>query len=224
MIRKTTPRRRTQTALLSLTLLFASAAVAQDTAAAATPTPLDRFLAKVDLGVSGAGIFSNNTNGANYLGQNVNLVPSNTLGPLVQIRYIKSPRVGVEINYGFPRYTDNFTYSSFVLGVQAQHAEYTLGYIAHPITLYGFDFFAGGGGGGMEARPTKGGGQGALSQVRGALYYTVGAEILIYGNHLGARIQFRQLFYGAPDYNANYLANNQRAVTSEPAFGFFLRF
>lgn len=213
-------RTLTRGALLSLAIL-AGTASAQTT----TPqTPFDRFLGRVDLGVSGAGVFTTNTTGPNYLGQTVNLAPSNTLGPLVQLRYIKSPLVGFEANYGFPRYTDNFTYSSIILGVQAQHAEFTLGYVAHVGNFYGLEPFAAVGGGLMESRPTQGGGQGALKQVRAALYYEVGAENLIYGSHLGARVQFRQLFYGAPDYGANYLANDKRAVTSEPTAGFFLRF
>ena len=217
------PRTFTRIALIASALLaFATATAPAQTETASTP--LDRFLAKIDLGVSGAGVFSNNTSAPNYLGQTVGLVPSNTLGPLVQLRYIHSPLLGLEVNYGFPRYTDNYTYAGHILGAQSQHAEYTLGYIAHVGTFYGLEPFAGVGGGAMEARPTKGGGQGLPTQLRGALYYTVGAETLVYGQHFGLRAQFRQLFYGAPDYNQNYLANNQRAVTSEPAAGFFLRF
>ena len=220
-----TASRRTgfRTALLILAFTAAST-VASQAQATTPPTAVDRFLAKIDFGVSGIGVFSNNTSGNNYVGQNVNLVPSNTFGPLIQLRYIRSPLIGVELNYGFPRYTDNYTYPGHILGAQSQHAEYTLGYIAHVGSFYGLEPFAGVGGGAMEARPTKGGGQGLPTQLRGALYYTVGAETLVYGQHFGVRVQFRQLFYGAPDYNQNYLANNQRAVTSEPGAGFFLRF
>ena len=214
-------RRSIPGTLLSVAILAGPFAASAQTT---SPTAFDRFLGRIDLGVSGAGIFTNNTSGPNYLGQNVNLVPSNTFGPLVQLRYIKSPLVGVELNYGFPRYTDNFTYSSYVLGAQAQHAEYTLGYVAHVGSFFGLEPFVGGGGGALAARPTKGGGQGLPKQVRGAYYYTVGAETLVYGSHLGARVQFRQLFYGAPDYDQNYLANNKRDVTSEPTVGLFLRF
>ncbi len=208
----------TRGALLSLAILTGTAA-----AQTAPVTAFDRFLGRIDLGVSGAGIFTTNTNGPNYLGQTVHLVPSNTFGPLVQIHYTSSPLIGLEINYGFPRYTDNYTYSSFVLGAQSQHAEITLGYLVHAGSFFGFQPFASVGGGGIDFRPTKGGGQGLPGQLRGAFYYSVGAEEPVFG-HLGIRIQFRQVFYGAPDYNQNYLANNQRAVSTEPAAGFYLRF
>lgn len=209
-------------AILALALLTAApAASAQDTTA---QTPFDRFMSRVDLGVSGAGVFSTNTTAPNYLGQPVNLVPSNTFGPLIQINYTKSPLVGGQLNYGFPRYTDNFTYPNVVLGVQSQHAEVTLGYVAHIGNFYGLTPFVAAGGGAIDFRPTKGGGQGLGSQLRGAYYYAVGAETLVYGNHFGLRAQFRQVFYAAPDYEQNYLASGTRQSTSEPTFGFFLRF
>lgn len=208
--------------LLSLALFLATSASLS--AQAAQTTALDRQLARIDLGVSGIGVFSKNTNGPNYLGQTVNLVPSNTFGPLIQIRYTRSPLVGFEVNYAFPRYTDNYTYSGFILGAQSQHAETSLGYVAHIGNFLGLQPFVGGGAGGLAFRPTKGGGQGLPTQVRLVYYYNVGAETLVYGSHFGLRAQFRQLFYGAPDYNQNYLASNQRSITSEPSAGFFIRF
>jgi hypothetical protein len=38
------------------------------------------------------------------------------------------------------------------------------------------------------------------------------------------RVAFRQLIYLAPDFGQNYLTIGRRAVTTEPTFGFFLRF
>ena len=207
-------------ASLLLALSLAPLAAAQ----APPVTALGRQLARIDLGVSGIGVFSKDTTGPNYLGQQVNLKPSTTFGPLIQLRYTKSPLIGAELTYAFPRYTDNYTYSSFILGVQSQHAETSLGYLAHVGNFLGLQPFAGVGAGGISFRPTRGGGQGLQTQVRFSAYYEVGAETLVFGEHFGLRAQFRQLFYAAPDYNQNYLANGSRSVTSEPSAGFFLRF
>jgi hypothetical protein len=38
------------------------------------------------------------------------------------------------------------------------------------------------------------------------------------------RVGFRQLIYLAPDFQQNYLTITRRVRTSEPTFGFFLRF
>lgn len=201
-------------------VLLAAAASAQ----APPVTALGRQLARIDFGVSGSGVFSKTTSGPNYLGQQVDFRPSNTFGALLQLRYTKSPLVGVELTYAFPRYTDNYTYSNVILGVQSQHAETSLGYLAHVGNILGLQPFVGVGAGALSFRPTPGGGQGLPTQVRFSAYYEVGAETLVFGEHFGVRAQFRQLFYAAPDYNQNYLANGNRSLSSEPAAGFFLRF
>jgi len=54
-------------------------------------------------------------------------------------------------------------------------------------------------------------------------YYTVGAEDMV-SQHFGVRLQFRQLFYKAPDFGQNYLTIQQQTITSEPTFGFFLKY
>lgn len=219
----TTLRTLRPTLISGVALILALAAFHPASAQTAPVTALGRQLARIDFGVSGAGIFTKDTSGPNYLGQQVMLKPSTTFGPVLQLRYIKSPLVGVELTYGFPRYTDNYTYSNVILGVQSQHAETSLGYIAH-VNILGLQPFIGAGAGALTARPTPGGGQGLKTQVRFSAYYEVGAETLVYGSHFGLRAQFRQLFYAAPDYNQNYLSNGARSVTSEPTAGFFLRF
>lgn len=215
-------------AVFSLFLLTLAAA------AQTAPTELDRQRERVDLGVSGVGVFSRNTSGVTYLPQIVSLHPSSTLGALVQIRYTKSPLLGAEFNYSYARYTENFTAANtagtpnnatqFLFGAQTNVSEYTLGYVAHAGLHFGVHPFGGVGGGVIAFRPTAGGGQNLNSQIRGAAYYEVGAEAPLVRDRFGLRVQFRQVFFGAPDYNANYLANNQRTISTEPAVGFYIHF
>ena len=156
----------------------------------------------------------------------VTLSPGNTLGALVTLRYIKSPFVGLEANYGYARYTQNFAPfgAQPIGGVQQNATEYTLGYVAHTPTLLGVHPFLAAGGGAIAFRPTPGGGLQLQPQLRGAYYYAIGAETTVLSPHFGLRAQFRQVFYTAPDFFANYLATGKSTSTFEPGVGFFLRF
>ena len=186
-------------------------------------TPLGRQLDRIDLAVSGVGEFTGNTSGTNYLNQPLTQKPSTTLGALITIRYVKSPLLGAEFNYGYARYTQN--YSQYIIGgAQSKATEYTVGYLAHTPEVLGLKTFAGGGLGVVAFTPTPFGGQGLPEQGRLAFYYTLGVEQSVISPHFGLRAQFRQVFYKSPDFGQNYLTINQRTSTYEPGVGFYLRF
>ena len=215
----------------ALVLLAALPAFSQDTPA--PQTPLDRQLAKVDLGVSAAGEFTSNTSGTGQTGLAVANTPSSTVGYLISLRYIHSPFIGAEFNYERNRYEQNFVYTALVpggtqqviLGVQTNATEYSFGYVVHTPNLYhGVQPFASVGAGSIAFRPTSGGGQGNTNQARAAYYYNVGAETLVYGPHYGLRASFRQVFSLTPDFQQTYLRDHQRQTTTEPTIGIFVRF
>jgi hypothetical protein len=192
---------------------------------------LDRLLSRLELGVTGSAILNKDSNGTatvNGVAETpVNLHPGNTVGPLVTIRYTKSPFIGLEFNYGYARYTDTFTPfgAQSTGGVQQNAAEYTFGYVIHsPKDFYGATPFFSVGAGTTDFRPTPGGGEGLLPQARATYYYSFGAEKLVLSPHFGVRAQFRELFFKAPDFETNYLTIQQRTTTLQPGFGIFLRF
>ena len=191
-------------------------------------TALDKQLARIDLGISGAGAFNNTVSGpvlppnAPNANQTVSDSASNTVGALLNIRYIAKPYVGIEFNFDYARYTENFSYAPY--GVQNNADEYTLGYIVtppHPI--FGLQPFASVGAGSTKFKPTGGGGQNLKTQARATYYYSLGLQDDIFP-HFGLRASFRQVFFLAPDYGQNYLTIKQHAITSEPTLGFYLRF
>jgi len=153
--------------------------------------------------------------------------PSSTAGALITLRYTKAPLLGFEFNYSYSRYTQNYSSTSpalsYLPGVQNNVAEETLGYVAHLHPLFGVKPFLGAGGGTMRFKPTPNGGEGLSEQYRAVYYYDAGAEKTLLPN-FGVRVAFRQLIYLAPDFGQNYLTITRRAVTTEPTFGFFLRF
>ena len=184
-------------------------------------TRLDRQLERVDIGVGGSAIFTKDVSGTNYLDQPVALSASTTLGALVQVRYTKSPLLGAEFNYTYARFTENFSVAPN--GVQTNASEYTVGYVAHLPTFLGFQPFASVGAGATAFKPTPMGGQGLPERARASYYYDFGVDDQI-TRYIGVRAQFRQVFYKAPDFGANYLQINQQTITSEPTVGFYIKF
>ena len=190
-----------------------------------------RQLSRLDVGVGGAAVFTKSVSGANYQNQQVQLDASTTLGALVQVRYTKSPLLGAEFNYSYARFTENFSGSPFgttastptPFGVQTNASEYTVGYVAHLPSLFGFQPFAGAGAGATAFKPTPLGGQSLPERARASYYYDVGVEDQ-FSRYFGIRAQFRQVFYKAPDFGQNYLAINQQTITTEPTVGFYIKF
>lgn len=213
--------------------LFAMTAVeaqAQDESPT-IPTALQAQLSRLDFGINGVGIFNKSSSGnvqnTTQPGGTLNIQPGNTLGVLLTLRYIAKPLVGFEFNYGYSRYTQKFTGVSGtpgVFGVQNNAKEYTVGYVAHTPQLFGVNPFVAVGAGSTAFRPTTNGGQGLLTQARATYYYAIGAETTFGSPHFGLRAQFRQAFFKAPDFGANYLRIEQHTSTFEPGVGFFIRF
>jgi len=205
-------------------LLCLLATLAGPTAQAQTQsTALNRQLERLDLSVSGIGVFNRPSTGTvtvNAQPTTLTITPGNTLGALITLRYIVKPWVGFEGNFSYARYTEKF---NTIGGVQQNAREYTLGYVAHTPPVLGIRPFVSIGAGSTAFRPTPGGGLGLLEQARATYYYSVGAEKDV-SPHFGLRAQFRESFFLAPDYGQNYLTILKHTTTFEPGVGFFLRF
>jgi hypothetical protein len=216
----------------SFSLAFAAAVLTCSLgSAAAQVTPLDRQLSRIDIGISGAGELTRTVTGKvtpaapSNTGTNLTVDASNTVGALLNIRYVAKPLVGFEFNYGYARFTENYSYPPPNFGVQANANEYTAGYLATPAhPIFGFQPFVSGGLGATAFKPTRGGGQGLINQTRMTYYYSVGVQNEVFGEHLGVRVSFRQLFYKAPDFGTNYLTINKQTITSQPTVGFYVKF
>jgi hypothetical protein len=223
------PRPSCVRSVLFCLLLTAAGSTAKAQTTSENPA-LDRQLSRIDFGVLGVGVFNSDSKGTaivNAKPTTVNLSPGQTAGAVVTLRYVISPLIGFEGNYGYARYVDTFTPfgAQPSVGVQQNASEYTLGYVAHTRKQYfGVTPFASVGLGTIAFRPTPGGGQALPKQARAAYYFSVGAETTILSPHFGIRAQYRQLFFKAPDFETNYLTIQQRTSTFEPGFGFFLRF
>jgi hypothetical protein len=205
------------------------ACVSASTVRAQTPeTPFQRQLDRLELGGVAIGIITKGVSGTNTLNPpNQMMVTQNgstTVGVLGTIRYTKSPMIGLEGNYTFARYTENF--SSYIIGgAQTRVNEYSLGWVFHLHDLFTTQPFVSVGAGTTGFHPTAGGGQGLPFQYRATYYYNVGLDkALFHSKSFGARIAMRQVFFKAPDFGQNYLTIDKQTNTLEPSLGFYLKF
>ena len=219
--------------LLCLLSLTASQAIGQE---AVPLTPFQKAMEHFDLGVSVTGVVSSDVSGieqrdASITHNNLAISPSSTVSELITLRYTRKPYLGFEYNFANARFTQNYTFtpaikSNQLEGAQTSVHEITFGYVAHPRKIYGVQPYLGAGGGTIHFTPTSGGGEGLPFQYRAVYYYNFGVEQNFTGSadHFGVRLGFRQLIYLAPDFGQGYLTITRRTRTSEPTFGFFLRF
>ena len=231
MIRKALP-------LLAVALLISTVGSAH-AQTAAPPSPFEKQLDKIDLAISGVGIYNNTVTGtviplSGNQGQSITQHGSNTLGALISIQYPAKPYFGLEFNYGYARYTENYKGPGIVnyflpanttdFQIQTKVSEYTFGYlITPPHPIFGMQPFASVGAGPQGFTPTRYGGQEEPEKARMTYYYSIGVQ-KDYSQHIGFRVGFRELFFLDPDFGQNYLTILKHATTYEPMAGFYLRY
>jgi len=207
---------------------------------AAPPTPLGRQLKKLDFSLTGVGLFNSRVTGtvvtnlrAPNQGESITQFASNTTGLLATIHYPIKPYFGLEMNYGYGRYAENYEgpgVANFLpanttnFKVQTKVTEYTLGYlVTPPHPIFGMQPFASVGVGTQAFRPTAFGGQEEPEKARMTYYYSLGVHKEL-NPHFGFQLGFRQLFFLAPDFGQNYLTILKHVTTYEPMIGFYLKF
>jgi len=203
--------------------------------AAAQTSAVSKQFSRIDFGISGAGQFTNTVSGpviptgAPNHGVVMSQYASNTVGALANIRYTAKPYFGIEFNYGWARYTENYSPqpngASGLFQIQTTANEYSFGYlVTPPHPIFGLQPFASAGAGTTQFKPTGGGGNGAPHQFRATYYYNVGVQKELFGSNFGLRASFRQNFFLAPDFGQNYLTILKHATTIQPTAGFYFRF
>jgi hypothetical protein len=220
-------------AVLSLACIVGSASAQTET----PPTALDKQLHKMDLSFNGVGEYNTTVTGnvtppgSADQGMSITQFGSNTFGALIALQYIAKPYFGLELNYGYARYTENFEGPAIQSSqgltdfqVQTKANEYTFGYVATPRhQIFTFQPYLGAGFGTLAFKPTAGGGQELPEKARALYFYSVGLQ-KDYGAHFGVKVGFRELFFLDPDFGQNYLTILKRANTYEPMAGFYFRY
>ena len=202
--------------------------------AAAQTTAVSRQFARIDFGISAVGQLTGTVSGpivpsgAPNAGVVTSQFASNTVGAMGNIRYVAKPYIGVEFNYVWGRYTENYSPApngASLFQVQTTSNETSFGWVVTPPHLiFGMQPFASAGAGTNNFKPTAGGGNGAPHQYRATYYYNVGVQKQLFDSNFGIRASFRETFYLAPDFGQNYLTILKHTTTLQPTVGFYLRF
>jgi hypothetical protein len=72
--------------------------------------------------------------------------------------------------------------------------------------------------------PSLNGGQNVPFQVRPGANFGAGVDYPLLTNNFGLRLQYRGLYYEAPDFGLAKLSTGSYRLTSEPLAGVYVRF
>jgi hypothetical protein len=132
---------------------------------------------------------------------------------------------GIEVNYGYDKYSEHFYYTNpngtggFVRTGTDMH-EATGAYIFHPHFKHLQPFMTLGGGA-IDFEPVNGRG---FHQWRGTGLVEAGLDIPTSNPHFGFRIQGRDLIYRAPNFGTPVISTKSWISTAEPALSVWVRF
>ena len=130
--------------------------------------------------------------------------------------------LGYEASYGYTRYAENYTGQAFA--IQHNTHEFSGSYLVQGPTALGFQPFGTVGVSALVFSPSLNGGQNVSWQAKPAANFGFGINHPILTSHLGVRIQYRALFYKAPDFGESDLSTGSSRITSEPSAGVYLKF
>jgi hypothetical protein len=135
--------------------------------------------------------------------------------------------LGYEASYQYTRYHESYTgvtgYPEQVFGVQHNQHEFSGSYYVHGPTVF-VQPFALIGVSAVLLSPTLNGGQNVSWQARPGVNFGLGANVPLLTSHIGLRLEYRGVYYKAPDFGASYLTTNAFRVTSEPMAGVYFKF
>jgi opacity protein-like surface antigen len=198
---------------IAVLLVLVSFAPAQDTS---------RF----DLGLSYAGVFSK-TSVASV--SSTTLKPTTSGGVLGTFRYRFNHTHGIEVNIGHTNNSQVYTIPPDTFRVNAGITELSAAYVLSPFHAKRLDPFVLVGGGGLRFGA---GSQyidgflspfGARSQTSLAVLYGGGADCRLWRS-VALRVQYRGLFYKAPDFTQGRLFTGAYGHMAEPTAGLVLKF
>ncbi len=176
-----------------------------------------KILHNDDISLSGFGQFTSDVSG-----NSISLRTSRSAGAQAAFRHTYHWWLGYEGAYTYTRFTEY--YSGRPFSYQHNLHEFSGSYLVHGPKALGFEPFATVGASALIFSPTLNGGQNVSWQSRPALNYGVGVNYALLSSHFGVRLQYRGVYYKAPDFSKSYLNINSFRQTAEPMAGLYVRF
>jgi hypothetical protein len=176
-----------------------------------------KALSNSDVSVDGFFQFSSTASG-----NGITDTPSKSAGGAASFRHSYHWWLGYEAGYEYTRFGETYTGQAF--GYQHNTHEFSGSYYAHGSTTLGIQPFVTVGASAVIFSPSLNGGQNAAYQARPGVNFGAGVNVPLLTGHFGVRLQYRGVFYKAPDFGQAALTTNSYRETSEPMAGVYLRF
>jgi opacity protein-like surface antigen len=175
---------------------------------------------KRDVALSGFAEITRNVNG-NFILQKASV----SGGGLFSFRQSAKPFVGYELNYGYTRFTDTYTFSNDT--ISHGMSELSAAYLIQAPTYNGIQAFGTLGVGLVIQTPSStitASGQRPSTATSPAFVFGVGINVPNMFGKLGLRIQYRGVRTKSPDFGVLSLDTHRLRTTQEPAVGVYYRF
>lgn len=199
---------------------------------------------ETDVALSGYGWLNTTSNLSSGLTQ----IPANSVGGMLEVRHISTPLIGYEVSFGYNRANQEYSnpiscpgascpLTPYAASVSAS-ATQVLGNWVFTFPLKGIHFFALGGGGLILFQPSQGtlysyslqdnpAFQNSTAPTSGtsapAFDYGIGVDWALW-HHLGARFQYRGLYYKSPALTSSFSSTQVFTQSYEPMVGVTYRF
>lgn len=175
------------------------------------------FLRNSDASLSGFAQFTQDVTG-----NGITVDTSKSAGGQAAFRHSYHWWLGFEGSYNYTRYSEY--YSTRPYAIQHNTHEFGASYLVNAPRALGFQPFALAGASAIIFSPSLNGGQNVSWQGEPAVNFGGGINRSLLTSHFGIRIQYRGLYYKAPDFNDDLLKTGKFRLTSEPMAGIYLHF
>jgi hypothetical protein len=159
---------------------------------------------------------------SNASGNGITDTASKSLGGEASFRHSFHWWLGYEAAYDYTRFSEFYTGQPFAY--QHNLHAFSGSYYVHGPKALGIRPFAVAGISAVLFSPTLNGGQNVSWQARPGADFGAGINYPLLGSAIGLRLQYRGLYYKAPDFGLTPLTTNSYRLTSEPMAGFYIRF
>jgi opacity protein-like surface antigen len=179
---------------------------------------------RFDVSLNVVGVLSKHSEGSGIV-----LAPTQAGGFLGTIRLRFTPKASVEMNYGRTKNAQIYSAPPFDFRIQSTVSEFTGAFLFSPFQTAKLEPFLVAGTGVLVFNPdatfinSNPGSLGAVRQNEIAWLYGVGADYRFF-SRFSLRLQYRGLFYSAPDFRVTRLFTGSKGHMAEPSAGIVFRF
>ena len=178
-----------------------------------------------DVGLNFTGVFSKESSGNGVVQS-----PTQAGGFLATFRVKLASKHSLAFNYGRATNTQKYDASPFSYGIQSKVTEISAAYVFSPGKWGKWEPFALGGVGLLSFGPTLNTTINSVStlfntrrQIKPAFLYGAGVDYRLLGR-LSLRLQYRGIFYSAPDFDVPGIFTGAKGHLAEPSVGIVFRF